>query len=118
LDDLPAILRKEYPLLATSDEVASELVAGIRSQVFALTAELFAAFENEYSIFCPMTNCFEVFGLDFLVDSDCKQVCVKDLNLIMKRYYLHCFEWLGLFAGGEPWSRLQADGKSPSSSDC
>ena len=30
--------------------------------------ELFRCFENEYTVFSPMTNCFELYGLDFLVD--------------------------------------------------
>ena len=30
--------------------------------------ELYAAYENEYTIFSPMGNCFELFGLDFVVD--------------------------------------------------
>ena len=29
---------------------------------------LFAAFENEYTVFAPMNNCFEIYGLDFLLD--------------------------------------------------
>ena len=32
--------------------------------------DVFRAYENEYTIFCPMSNCFELFGLDFLVDED------------------------------------------------
>ncbi len=32
-----------------------------------LCRELFEAYENEYTVFAPMKNCFEVFGLDFLV---------------------------------------------------
>ena len=35
-----------------------------------LYSDLFSAFENEYTIFCPTSNCFEIFGLDFMVDTD------------------------------------------------
>lgn len=31
-------------------------------------SELFNAYENEYTVFCPMSNCFELYGLDFIVD--------------------------------------------------
>eukprot|EP01035_Chromulina_nebulosa_P032703 gene32703-43710_t len=74
LEDLPSILCQEYPNLAGDMPTALALVQNIKSQVYAVTAELFNAFESEYSIFCPMTNCFEVFGLDFLVNSDCQGV--------------------------------------------
>jgi tubulin---tyrosine ligase len=32
-------------------------------------SDLYAAYENEYTVFSPMDNCFELFGLDFMVDS-------------------------------------------------
>ena len=37
----------------------------------AITSELFAAYESEYTVFAPMPHCFELFGLDFLVDASC-----------------------------------------------
>jgi len=43
------------------------LVCNVRKQIHSITAELFAAFENEYTIFAPMENCFELYGLDFMV---------------------------------------------------
>lgn len=43
---------------------------GIREEIHRITADVFGAYENEYSIFCPMSNCFEVYGLDFMVDDD------------------------------------------------
>jgi hypothetical protein len=30
--------------------------------------EIFAAFESEYTVFCPMEHCWELFGLDFMMD--------------------------------------------------
>jgi len=45
----------------------------IETQIFALTAEIFEAAARSQSIhFQPLQNCFEVFGLDFLVDADGK----------------------------------------------
>ena len=82
LDDLPSILCQEYPNLAGDMSTALSLVQNIKSQVYAVTAELFNAFENEYSIFCPMTNCFEVFGLDFLVNKDCQGVQLLEVNIL------------------------------------
>ncbi len=48
---------------------AEAIVGDIRRDIREITGELFAAYENEYSIFCPMGNCFELYGLDFMVDS-------------------------------------------------
>jgi hypothetical protein len=47
--------------------------------VHGITAELFAAFENEYTVFAPMSNCFELFGLDFMVD-DALNVSLLEVN--------------------------------------
>lgn len=63
LDDLPELVGKEV-----SQEQRKTLVADLRAKVHAITGELFAAFENEYTVFAPMDNCFELFGLDFMVD--------------------------------------------------
>ena len=35
-----------------------------------MTAELFAAYRGEVSVFQPLPNCFEHFGLDFMLDQD------------------------------------------------
>jgi tubulin---tyrosine ligase len=45
------------------------ILQDIRSKINAITCELFAAYENEYTIFAPMPGCFEVYGLDFMVDT-------------------------------------------------
>jgi hypothetical protein len=39
-------------------------------QMKCIVSELFVAYENEYSIFCPMSQCFELFGLDFMIDEN------------------------------------------------
>jgi hypothetical protein len=40
----------------------------VRKQIWSTVSDLFAAFENEYTVFAPMNNCFEIYGLDFLLD--------------------------------------------------
>jgi tubulin--tyrosine ligase len=70
LDDLPAIFMHERPDLAPSREKANDVIAKIKDDVYSITNELFKAFENEYTVFAPMNNCFEIYGLDFMVDED------------------------------------------------
>lgn len=48
---------------------ADDIKESILGQVHAITRDVFAAFENEYTIFSPLHNCFELFGLDFLVSA-------------------------------------------------
>ena len=45
-------------------------VRHIKEQVHLITRDLFRAFENEYTVFAPMPQCFELYGLDFLVDDE------------------------------------------------
>lgn len=61
---------KKYSDRCPDLKSANETVNNIRKSVHSITGELFAAYENEYSTFCPMQHCFEVYGLDFLVDED------------------------------------------------
>jgi len=61
LDDLPAHLPSDHPMPA-------QVVPTIISHVHQIIHDLFSAFENEYTVFSPMSNCFELYGLDFLVD--------------------------------------------------
>lgn len=68
LDDLPAILVSERRDIAPNLTAARDIVAGLRKSVCAITCDLFRAYENEYTVFAPMDNCFEMFGLDFMVD--------------------------------------------------
>lgn len=58
--------KNRFPTQASADEGVKK----IRSQIHEIVHDLFSAYENEYSIFCPMANCFELYGLDFLVDED------------------------------------------------
>lgn len=70
MSDLPEILLKEYRNRFPTIELAAAAVDSLKEQIHKITGELFAAFENEYSIFCPMPQCYELFGLDFLVDNN------------------------------------------------
>ena len=70
LDDLPKYLMAERPDVAPNQMEAEKVVENIKSAIFKITGELFKVFENEYTIFAPMKNCFEVFGLDFMVDEN------------------------------------------------
>ncbi len=84
LRELPDILLAEYPNMkldeeggaashGTSDQQANKknlILKKIKSQLHAILHDLFQSYENEYSIFLPMSNCFELFGLDFLIDED------------------------------------------------
>jgi hypothetical protein len=70
LEDLPQYLLKKRPDLCPDAAAATAAVQGIRENIHAVTADVFGAYENEYSVFCPMSSCFEVYGLDFMVDED------------------------------------------------
>ena len=72
MEDLPAYLQKKRPEQCPDLASATEAVQDIRAQIHAITSDVYGAYENEYSIFCPMSNCFEVYGLDFMVDEDLK----------------------------------------------
>lgn len=68
LDDLPGCLLRDYPDTFADLKSASSQVDDIRDSVNDITAELFRAYENEYTVFAPMANCFEIYGLDFMMD--------------------------------------------------
>jgi hypothetical protein len=76
------------------------VVEQIRQGIHTLTAELFKAYKGEYSVFCPVEECFELYGVDFLVGSD------------FTPYLLEV--WPSVYArkcnvsssSGESWSRL------------
>jgi hypothetical protein len=70
LRDLPKVLCNEYGHKYPNEESAQNAVKSIRKQIHDIVRDLFTAYENEYSIFCTMPNCFELYGLDFLVDED------------------------------------------------
>ena len=79
LDDLPEYLIKEKPEIAKNKEDANKIITQIKDDIYKITNELFNAFENEYTVFSPMNNCFEIFGLDFMIDQDL-QVSLLEVN--------------------------------------
>lgn len=68
LDDLPAICSPSSSSEKSNEEVCD--VNRIKRHIGDITAELFTAFEAEYTVFAPMKGCFEIFGLDFMVTED------------------------------------------------
>lgn len=48
---------------------ATTAAAGVMAQMHVVTAELFRAYQGEFSSFQPLPNCFEHFGLDFMVSA-------------------------------------------------
>jgi len=65
LDDLPFYLPKSH---ARNFGNNNKVLKDIKNQIYNITGELFAAYKNEYSVFAPMENCFELLGLDFMVE--------------------------------------------------
>ena len=64
LDDIEAILAEQ----GVVDTAATK--TKILADVGRITAEAFDAFKGEFSVFQPLPNCFEVYGVDFMVDED------------------------------------------------
>uniref|UniRef100_M4BXS8 Tubulin-tyrosine ligase n=1 Tax=Hyaloperonospora arabidopsidis (strain Emoy2) TaxID=559515 RepID=M4BXS8_HYAAE len=64
LDDIEEILAKQ----GVVDTAATK--TKILADVGRITAEAFDAFKGEFSVFQPLPNCFEVYGVDFMVDED------------------------------------------------
>jgi tubulin--tyrosine ligase len=62
IDDLPEITNEKMQ--------GKKQVEKIKAEIYAITSELFSAFEAEYTVFAPMDNCFEIFGLDFMLSDD------------------------------------------------
>lgn len=79
LDDLPRHLYNNYRDIIRTKKEARDKVESIKFQIHEITKHLFACFENEYTIFAPMCNCFEVYGLDFMVDESF-QVHLLEVN--------------------------------------
>ncbi len=64
------MLMEDYPNLFPTKEDSENKVKQIMQQMKEIVHDLFQSYENEYSVFTPMTNCFELFGLDFMIDED------------------------------------------------
>ncbi|KAF4324270.1 hypothetical protein BBO99_00000916 [Phytophthora kernoviae] len=64
LDDLEEILAEQ----GIADGAAKK--AKILADIGLITAETFDAYKGEFSVFQPLPNCFEIYGVDFMVDED------------------------------------------------
>lgn len=57
---------------------AKKKIDHVITEMEAITAELFRAYQNEFGVFAPLEECFEHYGFDFLVDD---QWCVSLLEV-------------------------------------
>jgi tubulin---tyrosine ligase len=87
LDDLPKCLMRDYPERFVDLNAALVQVDEIRASINDITGELFTAYENEYTVFAPMANCFEIYGLDFMIDDDFN---VSLLEVIIAQFAHRC----------------------------
>jgi len=68
-DIIPLLLRDGT---CRTQEEAMDKISKVNFDMENITAELFRAYENEFSVFAPLENCFEHFGFDFMVDDQWK----------------------------------------------
>ncbi|KAI9921301.1 hypothetical protein PsorP6_002690 [Peronosclerospora sorghi] len=64
LDDIEEILSEQ------GIHDAADKKAMILADINCITAEMFDAYKGEFSVFQPLPNCFEIYGVDFMVDED------------------------------------------------
>jgi tubulin--tyrosine ligase len=64
LDDLEEILAEQ----GVADSASKK--QKILDDIGRITAETFDAYKGEFSVFQPLPNCFELYGVDFMVDED------------------------------------------------
>jgi len=64
LEDMETILKQQG--VADPGTVTSKMM----DDIGGIMSEVFDAYRGEFSVFQPLPNCFEVFGVDFLVDED------------------------------------------------
>ncbi|ETW07522.1 hypothetical protein H310_02023 [Aphanomyces invadans] len=67
LEDMEAILQEDRGL---SPAQAKRVTTTMLADIGAITKDVFAAYRGEFSVFQPLPNCFEVYGVDFIVDDD------------------------------------------------
>ncbi|RHY08739.1 hypothetical protein DYB25_008995 [Aphanomyces astaci] len=67
LEDMERILTQDRHMSATD---AKSVTTTMLADIGAITREVFAAYRGEFSVFQPLPNCFEVYGVDFVVDED------------------------------------------------
>ena len=64
LDDLDSLVREQ----GVPDAAAKK--AKMLDDIGHITAEVFDAYKGEFSVCQPLPNCFELYGVDFMVDED------------------------------------------------
>ncbi|KAG3016267.1 hypothetical protein JG687_00002536 [Phytophthora cactorum] len=64
LDDIENILAEQ----GIADAAGKK--ANVLADIGQITAETFDAYKGEFSVFQPLPNCFEIYGVDFMVDED------------------------------------------------
>ncbi|KAF1789507.1 putative tubulin-tyrosine ligase [Phytophthora cactorum] len=64
LDDIENILAEQ----GIADAAGKK--AKVLADIGQITAETFDAYKGEFSVFQPLPNCFEIYGVDFMVDED------------------------------------------------
>jgi hypothetical protein len=58
---------------------ARQKIQHVLSAMEKITAQVFRAFQNEFSVFAPIEGCFEQYGLDFMIDQHW-QVYLLEIN--------------------------------------
>ncbi|EQC38474.1 hypothetical protein SDRG_04182 [Saprolegnia diclina VS20] len=76
LEDMEAILMDDQGISAVE---AKTITTNMLADIGAITGEVFDAYRGEFSVFQPLPNCFEVYGVDFLIDED-YQVWLLEVN--------------------------------------
>ncbi len=60
-----------------SKTFAYQAVDTIWQRIKTNVKEIFCAYQGEFSGFMPLPNCFELFGLDFIVDEDLNPIILE-----------------------------------------
>ncbi|OQR83158.1 hypothetical protein ACHHYP_15023 [Achlya hypogyna] len=76
LEDMETILAEDRGISAAA---AKDITSKMMADIGAITGEVFDAYRGEFSVFQPLPNCFEVYGVDFLIDEDF-QVWLLEVN--------------------------------------
>lgn len=60
-----------------NDEIGKDKVDLIFQKMIINLAEIFKAVHKEFSGFFPLPNCFELYGVDFLIDENCNPIILE-----------------------------------------
>lgn len=67
IDDIVPILIRDGTCQSILE--ATNAVTGVVDEMCAIVGELFQAYQSEFGVFAPIENCFEHYGIDFMIDS-------------------------------------------------